>query len=116
LLGLGLVPAGGDVGVGAAAHDDQRLALGGHAPLVVVAGHVAEQGAVRSRVGVEHERQHGGQQALVGERDQIGGTVVREQLVHLGVVHGEVRGYVHLPNVGRSPAGSHPAGDRAYQR
>src|SRR6185369_6876274 len=78
-----------------AAYDGERLALGGLAPLVVVAGDMAEQGAALTRGRLVREREHGGQQAVRGERDQVGGTVPGQQFVHGGVVGGEMGGNVH---------------------
>jgi hypothetical protein len=41
------------------------------------------------------ERQHGGQQAVGGERDQVGRAVPGQQVPHGGVIGGKVRGNVH---------------------
>ena len=42
------------------------------------------------------ERQHGGQQALLGLRDQVGRAVPGQQLAHRGGVDGEMGGNVHV--------------------
>src|SRR4029077_8978542 len=102
VFGLGRVPGRGHIGV-RAADDGQRLAVGWLAPLVVVPGHVPVQcsplgsplGTALAGRRLVGERQHGGQQAVVGQRDQVGRAVLGQQLLDRRRWGGKVGGYVH---------------------
>ena len=94
VLGLGGVPGRGHVGV-RAADDGQRLTVGWLAPLVIVPGHVTVQSAVLAGRRLVRERQHGGQQAVVGQRDQVGRAVLGQKLVDGSVVDREVSRDIH---------------------
>ena len=54
-----------------------------------------DHGALLAGARIVRERQHGGQQAVGGEGDQVGRAVPGQQGPHGGVIGGEVRGNVH---------------------
>jgi shikimate dehydrogenase len=100
MLSLGRVERGRNVRV-RAAHDRQRLAARGQLPLGVVARDVAVQGTKLAAVAVlagRHvgEWQHGGHQALVRQRHQVGRAVPGQQLAGRRLINREVRGNVHM--------------------